>query len=568
MADIHYTIGAKDNASKPMQQVESSMDRLQRSTKRLARVSEESTKKISISFASLAKGAVTMKAADLAVQGLRAAIGSISGVLSSANAAFDVQTEAVKGLETALSLAGEEVTKQSAGLQSFASDLQALTGVGDEVTLGLMRQASMLGVSSDQLDDVARAAVGLAEATGKSLDEALKIATNSIQGEFGALGEVLPALRSMTSEEEKLAAVQALAAKGLDAKAASANRLTGMTERANGAIGDMMEQVGALLAPLRMVAAEGIAALAESIGRNLIPVVARVQDAFVVWGDSIRSVMERVINAGIALATALEVFWGNIGSVVSAGVDYVLLKYETYRADTEHLFVTTLPAYVEWFAENFYNILETAFNATAQLISDQISRIMDSMKALWDWIASAGSTDLLGSLGEIAGRSYLEGFQSSIGAMPDIAARALTDREQELRDRIGKTADNLAGQFRDKFNARAVSLGGKIAEDIERNIDLQLKKLGGPEQAGKNLLKLPGGSSGGGGGSLQATEGRLLTRGPGQGQDIMRQLAATMERAAKASERIASGQDSSESELRSINSSLNQTEALAFVTIA
>jgi hypothetical protein len=64
-------------------------------------------------------------------------------------------------------LQGVAVDVESKRLQAFASDMQKLTGVGDEVTLGLMRQAAMLGVDADQLDDAAKAAIGLSEATGK-----------------------------------------------------------------------------------------------------------------------------------------------------------------------------------------------------------------------------------------------------------------------------------------------------------------------------------------------------------------------------------------------------------------
>src|SRR5690606_38128169 len=122
-----------------------------------------------------------------------------------------------------------------------------LTGVGDEVTLGLMKQASMLGVNAEQLDDAAKAAIGLSEATGKSLDESIKIVNNSLAGEFGALGEVIPAMRQMTTEEEKLAAVLELSRRGLEAKTAASGTVAGMTDRASGAIGDLMESVGALL---------------------------------------------------------------------------------------------------------------------------------------------------------------------------------------------------------------------------------------------------------------------------------------------------------------------------------
>ena len=218
MSDIVYVIGAKDAASPVLKKVDGSLDRLAASTKKTADVAGKSLNKIDVSFASLVKGAGIFKAVDLAVQGLQKAFSSIVGSISSANAAYDTQVEAVQGLETALRLNGENVAEQSAKMQAFANDMQALTGVGDETTLGLAKQAAMLGVNSDQLDDVTKATIGLSHATGKSLEESLKLVKGSLAGEFGAFGEIIPAIKQATTAQEKLAMVQDLASKGIEAK--------------------------------------------------------------------------------------------------------------------------------------------------------------------------------------------------------------------------------------------------------------------------------------------------------------------------------------------------------------
>src|SRR5690606_33005084 len=144
MADIEYIIGAKDHATAPINKVDGALAKLERSTKQVADASQKSLAKVEISFASLAKGAGVVAVAAAAVQALRSAVSSSLGSIGSANAAFDTQTEAVKGLEDSLrrsfdamgAAVGESVDAMSASLQRAASDLQSLTGVGDEVTLG------------------------------------------------------------------------------------------------------------------------------------------------------------------------------------------------------------------------------------------------------------------------------------------------------------------------------------------------------------------------------------------------------------------------------------------------
>ena len=227
--------------------------------------------------------------------------------------------------------------------------------------------------------------------------------------------------------------------------------------------------------------------------------------------------IESAVTGVIAGLTMAEVIFNNFGAVVDLVFASIQLQYESYRADTEHLFVTTLPAYIGWFADNFFNIIETAYNAVYTVIYNATTKIIDTMKALWDFIASGGSTDLLGQLGEISGRSYLEGFQSSIEAMPEIAARALTAKEQELGAKIGSISTGLAEEFNRKFAERAVKLGENVGESLADTVELSLKK-GEEEAKKKDVDKVLGNASSKGANSdavLQAAESRLLTRGPG-----------------------------------------------------
>jgi phage-related minor tail protein len=251
---IDFVIGGKDQAKPAMSSVEKSLTRLEQKT--------DSLKKSTLS---LSKVTGALAAAYVAVKAGVALLGGLDKV----NAAYDQQVAGVEGLEVALKLQGVAVDVESKRLQAFASDMQKLTGVGDEVTLGLMRQAAMLGVDADQLDDAAKAAIGLSEATGKGLEESLMLVQKGLEGDLNAFGEVIPAIRTMKTEEEKLAAVLALSQRGLEAKAEASNTVAGMSERASGAVGDLMESVGALLAPVRMLISSGIKVLAESFPHML-----------------------------------------------------------------------------------------------------------------------------------------------------------------------------------------------------------------------------------------------------------------------------------------------------------
>jgi hypothetical protein len=567
MADIQYTIGAKDNATPAIDKVGGALDKLTAKTKEAGDTAQKSMNRITLSFADLAKGAGVIAVANLAVQGLQKAWSSFTGSLAGASAAYDTQVEAVKGLETALRLNGEEVSGQSATLQKFAGDLQALTGVGDEVTLGLMKQASMLGVSADKLQDTAKAAIGLAEATGGDLEAGLRAARLAQEGNFTALQKIIPALKDAATDEEKLAMVQAFATKGLEAKVDASNRLVGAEERAAGAVGDLMEVVGSLLAPVREVIAIGIKAMAEALTGILAPAATYVADLFEKWKPIIVQAIEDAVNAVVAGITIAEVIFANFGSVVGMVIDSIKLKYETYRADTEHLFVTTIPAYLTWFADNFFNIIETAFSAVYTVISNHISKISDAFTAFWNFIASRGGTDLLGQLGEIAGRSYLDGFSSSIESMPTVAERALTEREQELQNKIGETAGNLAKQFNEKFAERAIRLGEGVGDNLAAGIDLALKKQIDDAKLTDGISALA--NKGSQIASLSATESRLLTRGPGSREtveDLLKQVIRNTSMTATASMDTAAKQAEIESRARETRDAITRKSEIMFAS--
>lgn len=500
---IDFVIGGKDKAEPAMSSVEKSLERMERKTDALA----ASTGKLTMAAGALAA------AYGLVKSGL-AAIGGISSL----NAAYDTQVGAVEGLNVALRLQGDAVEEESSRLQAFASEMQAFAAVGDEVTLGLMQQASMLGVQTEQLDDAAKAAIGLSEATGRSLDESLKLVNNALAGEFGSFGEIIPQIRQLTTDEEKLAAVLDLASKGLEAKAEASKTVAGMSERADNAIGDLMEVVGEIIAPIRMLISSGLETLAESLQTVLVPAVEWSQNVLANIGPLMDWVREKVVsgvNLMVQAFTFFEVILTNLDSVWKLVVAQAELYMLQISGAVKHALTEVVPAYAMWFGENFVNLMKDAMSLAFTVVVNGIAKLVDTFEALWDFIASGGEADVMGRLGEISGRSWLDGFQSSLTELPDITARAITSREQELANKVSRIADNLGQQFSDKMAARMIEFesGTGIGAEFAKGMDLQMADAGGS----------------GGNNTLAANESRLLTRGPGRREDLLDQIRQVLE---------------------------------------
>lgn len=321
----------------------------------------------------------------------------------------------------------------------------------------------------------------------------------------------------MTTDTEKLAFVTDLASKGLEAKADASHRVAGMGERANNAIGDLMESVGALLAPVRILISAGLTTLAESLSTLLIPAVEYAKEVLANIGPIMDYVKSKVIdgvNVIVAAFTFFEVILTNLDSVWQMVVSQSELYILQLVGVIEHALTVVIPEYALWFAENFVNIMRDGVMLAYTVVTNHVQKIIDAFKALSDFIASGGTTDVLGQLGEISGRSWLEGFETSLTDLPSIMGRTISEREKELGETIGRVGGSLGDEFNRKFEERMIKAGGKIIEGLDNDIDLKMNK--------ENKAKRNDGTIGT---SINAMESRLLTRGPASTvADVMQQI--------------------------------------------
>lgn len=101
----------------------------------------------------------------------------------------NVQIEAERKLAEGLRLTGDNTEENRERFKAFASQMQAVTTVGDEVTLSLIGQLKAMGVATDQIEDATKASLGLAKAMNIDLRTASKAVGKAFIGDIGALKE-------------------------------------------------------------------------------------------------------------------------------------------------------------------------------------------------------------------------------------------------------------------------------------------------------------------------------------------------------------------------------------------
>jgi len=485
---IDFVIGGKDKAAPAMTSVEKSLQRL-----------EQKTESVAASTKRLAAVGTTLAAAWGLVKTALAAIGGLDKI----NAAYDAQTAAVKRLNSALAVRGQQAA--SAAMQQTAKDLEKLTGVSDQATLALMQTAQSMGFATDKADDAAKAALGLAEATGKTAEQSLGDMKAALEGNFEAFHGINPQIMFMRSNQEKLAAVMAIANQGLQQQSQDMGTVAGSGRRADSAMGSLMESFGKIIAPIRVLINAGLQQLATALDSLLVPIVQYATSVLENIGPIMEWVQGKVvaaINVMIGAFTFFEVIMTNLGSVweiVKASAELAMIKISE---SVMHTLTKVIPAYAMWFGENFINLIKDAFNGVIAVITNAGRIIGEMVYQIFAFIASGGEggiEGLMSGLGEAASISLLDGFKSSLTSLPEIAARQITQREKDLADKIGAVGGRLGQEFSDKMSERMIGVGSTLGDEVKAaTSDISLK--------GRAAIMTQG---------VQVTEGRLLTRGPG-----------------------------------------------------
>ena len=134
-------------------------------------------------------------------------------------------------------------------LKNYASELQALTAIGDETTIPLMAQLAAAGRTQAEIQDIMSAALDVSASGAMTLEGAVKNLNKTFSGLSGELGESIPEIKNLTKEQLKNGeAVKVIASqyKGMAKEVATA---TGSLEKMEGARGDFEEQLGMITKP-------------------------------------------------------------------------------------------------------------------------------------------------------------------------------------------------------------------------------------------------------------------------------------------------------------------------------
>ena len=205
--------------------------------------------KQSLSGLNRLNGAITNAAKSFGAVGVAA--GAAIGVIKKANDAIKETTTLYKAQATA-ERALEVAAKNNPylndtsviQLKNYASELQAVSTVGDEQLLPMMAQLAAAGRNQAEIQDIMSAALDVSASGMMSLDAAVTALNKTYSGTAGQLGNQITAIKSLTKEELQSGKAVEIIAQQFKGMAKETAELTGTSEQLKNAIGDYKELLG------------------------------------------------------------------------------------------------------------------------------------------------------------------------------------------------------------------------------------------------------------------------------------------------------------------------------------
>lgn len=396
---------------------------------------------------------------------LTAALAGAFGA-GSAIAAAKEDLRAMQKLEAVLKATGGAAGLSAKEIAEYATQLQKATNFGDETTVGAAAMvATFKNVRGESFKEVLSLAqdwaaltetdlAGAAHAFGKALNDPMaglaRLAKMGIQFSDAQKQQI-----KTMQEAGNVAGAQKVILDQLQSSfGGTAAALADPWTQLKNAIGDVGEQIGGLLLPAVNALSEG-----------LMDVVHQGQDVFASLRETVQEWTDGTVIAFSTLGESAYLFY----------LQAQLAVVQT-AAEFSHFFTQTIPGYLDWFGENWQDVIFTAADYAATAFINVGHNIREAWQAAIDFISgNPVNPDF---------KKITEGAVNAIKALPNIPDRIKGELEKGLMDNIKEQervidrkqkeiADDLVQKRIDREKAKGFE--PRVPEDAEKKTTKDLK---------------------------------------------------------------------------------------------
>lgn len=408
-----------------------------------------------------------------AIKGLLIGIGSAFAIKKLADfsggmiSLYNTQIAAETKLESVVRATGGAAGYSSDQMKRMASELQNITGIGDEVILESQAIiATFKNIKGDQFRDATLAAADMATILGTDLKGASTQLAKALNDPIKGMGALAEAGVTFTAEQQKMITSMIMAndvvgaqqvlldelasqfgGAAADQVATFAGQTTSMWNR----IGDLGEAIGGMLTPvisaLLPVLDEAVT-FVENMTGALGESTEGVGEWAKGWGEAFVDAFKWSVKVATDSFSFLEATWVNFSKLIERETYSWILTMVSAFEELKHLFTEVGPAYIEWFFDNWQNILVDYANFQLTVYSNMFKNIGEFFEGVWAYLS--------GSKGGFEFVALTDGFEATMQKLPEIAARQQSASEAILKDsiksldrEIGDSYDNIFKKNRD-----------------------------------------------------------------------------------------------------------------------
>lgn len=456
---MEFVIRARDEATKILNQF------------------NESTKQLGDSMDSVNKKSSSLQ---LSLGGVTGALAALAGAYAAVKAGESMFTYLNESADKFLKLEMEKRLNDT--LKGSARQIELATNIDEGQIRQVMRSAQE-SFDPSQIDEVTRATVGLSYALEIPLSEAFQKVRAATEGSFGALEYLIPGMRDLTSESDKLAAVSAFASQGIEGQTQKANSALDVFARLSVEAENLATTVGQMVAPFKQLALEGLVVVVEVINQALIPAIDDFRTYFAEMSVDVENNSKQMAEGIVGSFTFVETTLHRLTDVLDLVSSSFLLSFIRIESMVQHTFAEVIPAYTIWFARQFVNILQDMVISAAYVWSNFNQNIANSFRLTLEYIMGGwkeqGFDEFMWEMGMTMGENLFRGFESATEALPEVGERAVSELEKATEAMMNDYAWGITSEFDEKFQRRMDAVTDRMryrTNPIETKVNLMLKQ--------------------------------------------------------------------------------------------
>jgi len=417
----------------------------------------------------------------LGMLGIAVGIGAI--VSKAIGNAMGAETK-LHEMKDTLKATGQEVDNNVKSFQKLAANIQATTPVSKGAVMALIETGLKMGMTAEQAERLSTTALGLSKRLGIDATEALHLIARGDDRAMMALGRHSKEIANASTKQEKLNAINQVAAQGME-------MLHGDMETGKGKWEHLLQNVDSLFTKLGQALLPAITAVIEGLSGFFDWIIQLIGAT-----ASFTSSTEESTGKVTTLWSVLGTFFSDVAKTMKEWIETIVFAFNNWDLTVKTVGITVAMMFVniadrilwfgkqslillQWAVKNWQGLFIDVWNLGKTVFVNLVDNIKNIWSALISWFSGEGFN--------FKWTPLLKGFQSAIKEAPAFTqfvhsdvynglSQQLKEVDKDWEKRAGKWNQSMQGAKIDKKQAK---------EAVDATIGIKATDTNAPKDKGK-----------------------------------------------------------------------------------